>query len=349
MKIDKRKVKKILCIKLRGIGDVILSTVVLDNLREEFPEAEIDYLTEAPGKAALDGLPGLNEVLVLERNSTLKALSAILKVRNKHYDLVLDFYTNPRTALITFLSGARFRAGFPYKGRTYAYNLTGPSERDKFHAADLHLEFLKYLELSTSSKELHFSLSEKDLEFAENFFNREFKPSDFVVGLSPSGGWASKKCDPEKFSEIGDEIASRLSAKVLIIWGPGDKEEALKTMSLMKTKAVLAPPTDIRQMGALMKKCRLLIANDSGPMHMATALDVPVLSLHGPTDPLLQGPYGIKHEWIRLEGLECIGCNLLDCPRHHECFLELPVESVMKKVMTIVEKNNLRLPLDEKN
>ncbi|HEX2962381.1 MAG TPA: glycosyltransferase family 9 protein [Ignavibacteriales bacterium] len=346
MKIDKSKVKKILCIKLRGIGDVILSTVVLDNLKKEFPEAQIDYLTEAPSKAALEGLPFLNEVLILDRK---KGLSAILDVRRKKYDLVLDFYTNPRTALITFLSGSRYRAGFPYKGRSYAYNLLGPAERDKFHAADLHLQFLKDLDLSSELRDLHFSLGNGDLEFADNFFKTNFKSNDFVVGLSPSGGWPSKKCDPVKFAEIGDEIARRLSAKILIIWGPGDKIEAFRTKELMKTEVVMAPPTDIRQMGSLMKKCRMLIANDSGPMHMATALKVPVLSLHGPTNPRLQGPYGERHEWIRLESLSCIGCNLLECPRHHECFLELPVENVMKKVMSIVEKNKLKLPLNEED
>ncbi|MCU7489932.1 MAG: glycosyltransferase family 9 protein [Bacteroidota bacterium] len=346
MKIDKSKVKKILCIKLRGIGDVILSTVVLDNLKKEFPEAKIDYLTEAPSKAALEGLPFLNEVLILDRK---KGLSAILDVRRKKYDLVLDFYTNPRTALITFLSGSRYRAGFPYKGRSYAYNLLGPAERDKFHAADLHLQFLKNLDLASELRELHFSLGNGDIEFADNFFKTNFKSNDFVVGLSPSGGWPSKKCDPVKFAEIGDEIARRLSAKILIIWGPGDKIEAFRTKELMKTEVVMAPPTDIRQMGSLMKKCRMLIANDSGPMHMATALKVPVLSLHGPTNPRLQGPYGERHEWIRLESLSCIGCNLLECPRHHECFLELPVENVMKKVMSIVEKNKLKLPVNEED
>ncbi|MGE5432080.1 MAG: glycosyltransferase family 9 protein [Syntrophomonadaceae bacterium] len=346
MKIDKRKVKRILCIKLRGIGDVILSTVVLDNLRKEFPGAEIDYLTEAPGKAALNGLPLLNEVLILDRK---KGLSAILEVRSKKYDLVLDFYTNPRTALITFFSGARYRAGFPYKGRSYAYNLKGPSERDKFHAADLHLEFLKNLNLSADSKELHCSLGTGDLQFADEFFSSNFKKNDFVVGLSPSGGWPSKKCDPVKFAEIGDAIAEKLSAKILLIWGPGDKDEALKTKELMKNEAIMAPATDFRQMGALMTKSRFLVANDSGPMHMATALKVPVLSLHGPTDPRLQGPYGNRHEWIRLEELSCIGCNLLECPKNHECFLQLPVDDVMEKVMLIVKKNNLRLPVNEEN
>ena len=143
MKIDKSKIRRILCIKLRGIGDVILSTVVFDNLLKEFSDAKIDYLTEPPSKAALEKLSFLNEIILYKKNESLAGLKTISKVFLNKYDLVLDFYSNPRTAMITYFSRAKYRAGFPYRGRTYAYNLFGPAERNKFHAAQLHLEYLK--------------------------------------------------------------------------------------------------------------------------------------------------------------------------------------------------------------
>ena len=348
MNIDKSKIKKILCIKFRGIGDVILSTIVFNNLRKDFPDAEIDYLTEAPSKAALEILPFLNEIILFENKGFFGNLAQILKIRKRKYDLIFDFYSNPRTALLTFLSGAPFRAGFPYRGREYAYNLKGPKERDKYHAAQLHLEFLKMLDLSYDSKELFFGLGNDDLAFANDFFNEKFEVSDFIIGLSPSGGWASKKCDAVKFAEIGDAVVNTYSAKILLLWGPGDQDEALEVRKLMKNKVILAPTTDIRKMGALMSRCHLIISNDSGPMHIATALKTPVLSLHGPTDPKLQGPFGEKNEWIRLEDLDCIGCNLLNCPKRHECFMNLPVEKVIEKVKLLISKNNIALPANEK-
>jgi len=97
-------------------------------------------------------------------------------------------------------------------------------------------------------------------------------------------------------------------------------------------------------MGALISGCNILIANDSGPMHISAAIGTPTLSINGPTNPRLQGPYGSKHEWIRLDELECIECNLLECPRNHECFKDLPDEKIIEKVDLLIKKNNI-LPL----
>ncbi len=350
MKIEKDKIKKILCIKLRGIGDVILSSVIFDNLKKEFPNAKIDYLTEKPSKIALEKLPFLNEVIIFDRNSSaLESAKFIFNLRRKKYDLVFDFFSNPRTAVLTYLTGAKYRAGYPYRGRKFAYNLFGPEERDKFHAAQLHLEFLKKLDLSHDFTRMYFGLGEDDSKFADEYFNEKFDKNDFVIGLSPSGGWQSKKCDPLKFAEIGDALVETYGAKLLLLWGPGDKVEALEISKKMKHQVILAPLTDIRKMGALISKCKMIVANDSGPMHISTALEIPTLSLHGPTSPFLQGPFGEKHEWVRLDELDCIQCNLLDCPKNHECFVNLPLQRVLLKIDSLIKKNNIRLPVNEKS
>ncbi len=349
LKIKKDEIKKILLIKLRGIGDVILSTIVIDNLRKEFPQADIDFLTEAASRPALEFINEINEVLIFNRKSSFERFKLFFSIRKKKYDLVLDLFSNPATAQITKLSGAKYRAGFPYKGRKYAYNLFGPAERDKFHAAELHLEFLKRIGIKASEKKLLFGLTSEDRKFAEDFIKTNFPANEMICGISPSGGWPSKKCDPEKFAEIADSIVNKFNAKILIIWGPADKAEAEEIKSLMINESVFAPPTSIRQMAALIEECDILIANDSGPMHISTAVGTPTLSLHGPTDPKLQGPYGDKHEYLRLEDLHCIGCNLLECPFNHECFRDLPVERVLEKVKIIDEKNSLSMRLNEKN
>ena len=343
MSLDKSKINRILCIKLRGIGDVVLSTVVFDNLLKEFPNAKIDYLTEPPSKAALEKLSFLNDIILYKRDDTFAGLKTIAKVFFNKYDLVLDFYSNPRTAMITYLSRAKYRAGFPYRGRTYAYNLFGPEERNKYHAAQLHIEFLKSIGIKTESSNLHFGLDEKDISFAKDFFIHNFSGKDFIVVLSPSGGWESKKCDASKFAEIADAINEKYHAKFLILWGPEDYQDAIAIQSNMKSPSFLAPKTTIREGAALMQKSKLVIANDSGPMHISTAVGTPVLSLHGPTSPRLQGPFGNKHEWINLSELDCIECNLLVCPKNHECFKDLPVERVLSKVDSIISKNKIAI------
>jgi len=343
VELDKNSINKILCIKLKGIGDVVLSTVVLDNLRDAFPKAEIDFLTEPPSKAVLEHLPHIHKILLFKPKEKFGGIKTILRVFIHRYDLILDFYSNPRTAMITFLSNAKYRAGFPYRGRTYAYNLLGPSERNAFHAAQLHLEFLKKIGIQTKSANLHFGLAEKDTSFAKKFIEETFTKNDFVIVLSPSGGWASKKCDADKFAEFADELYRIYGAKFLIPWGPEDYNDAVTIKKMMNVEAVLAPKTSIAEGAALMAKAKLVLANDSGPMHIAAAVGTPTLSLHGPTDPALQGPFGDKHAWLKMSELDCIGCNLLICPRKHECFLSMPKEMVVEKVGELILKNKIQI------
>jgi lipopolysaccharide heptosyltransferase II len=341
--IDKARIKNILIIKLRGIGDVVLSTIVLENLRTDFPNAQIDYLVEKPSEPGLTGLHDVSHVLIFDRKNLLAKVKLILKIRKNKYDLVLDFFTNPSTALVTFFSGAFYRVGFPYRGRRYAYNIFGPKERGKHHAALLHLEMLKKIGLNYSLRNIFYNINSNALDFADKYFKDNFSENDFVVGICPTGGWASKKCDPKKFAEIADAISSKYHAKILILWGKSDVEDAKTISTILGPKAVLAPSTSIQEMTALISKCKMLVANDSGPMHISTAVGTPVLSMHGPTSPYMQGPFGKQHEWIRLDILQCIECNLLDCPRNHECFRDLPIKQVLDKVELLISKNNLKV------
>jgi len=341
MKIHKEKVRKILIIKLKGIGDVVLSTIVIDNLKEAFPDAKIDYLTEKPSLPLLEKIPWVNKVHIFKNEGAFAGINLIKKIALERYDFIFDFYSNPRTALITFLSGAKYRAGFPYRGRKYAYNLFGPEERGKFHAAQLHLELLNKIGLYSSHKKLYTGIDEEDTKFASVFFSKNFDSNDFVVGISPSGGWESKKCDPTIFAEFCNGLSTIYKVKFLILWGPGDSQDAEKIFNLTKTNSLLAPKSTIRQMAALIQKCQVLIANDSGPMHISTAVGTPTLSIHGPTSPHLQGPYGEKHEWVRLDELECIECNLLKCPKNQECFFYLPIQKIIDKFELLIHKNNL--------
>lgn len=341
IELNKKHIKKILIIKLRGIGDVVLSTVTFENLKQSFPNAQIDFLTEKASYDFLNNLDFINEVILFNRNNTWERFKQLFQIRNKKYDLVIDFFSNPATALVTFFSGAKYKAGYPYKGRIYAYNIFGPPERNKYHAAELHLKLLENIGINIISNNLHFGIDNNSSNYAKEYFKNNFDDSKLVIGISPSGGWNSKKCDPDKFVEIADYLSVKFNSQILIIWGPGDKSDAELIFNNMKQKAIMAPNTTIIQMAALISNCDILIANDSGPMHISTALETPTLSLHGPTDPKLQGPYSDKHEWINDDKLDCIICNLLECNRNHECFYNLKNEDILKKVRILIQKNKI--------
>ena len=344
MTFDKKSISKILIIQPRGLGDVVLSTVVANNLHVEFPRARIDYLVHKPNQTALEKIPFINEVISYRRGEFRAGFLALVKVRKKKYDLVIDLYGNLRTALTAFLSGAEYRAGRNRRGRRFAYTIKIPAKTEKLlHQVMRHIQFLKARGVNSDSTEVFFGLGEDDIGFANTFFGETFETGQSVIGISPGGNWPSRKCDPVKLAEIGDAILDTYNVRLLLIWGPGEREEVAEIMSRMKNAAVLAPPTDIRQMGAVISRCSLLISNNSGPMHISVAVGTPVLSLEGPVNPSKQGPYGKAHGSVRLDELECIGCNLGVCPRKHECFLELPVSRVMDAIASIIEKNGIPL------
>ncbi len=342
MNIERSQVRRILIIQPRGIGDIILTTVAIGNLMAEFPGAEIDYLIQEPLNRAFLKQPKIHEVLTYSLKQPLSGVKLVGEVRKRRYDLVIDYFSNPRTAIITFLSGARYRAGRPHLGRKYAYNLPvrtvagGP-----VHQADRNLDLLRAIGIRHDRTDLLFGVGKDDEAFAEKFWTGTFGADEFVAGVLPCGSWPSKKCDPDKFAEIADAIAKKFGARILLIWGPEEKEEVRRIQNLMKTIPVIAPSTSVCEMAALVGRCRLVIANDSGPMHIAVAVGTPVLALHGPTNPLRQGPFGPRHEGLRLESLPCIGCHLKVCPVHHECFRDLPAGMVLAAVSRIIEKNQL--------
>lgn len=333
-------VKRILIIKLRGIGDVILSTIVIQNLIEHFPNAKIDFLTEPPSVPILTNLKELNQVITFERIGTINTIKSIIQLRNYKYDFIFDLYSNPRSALITFLAKGKIKVGFDRRGRRYAYNVHVNTHSLKLHTADVNLQQLKAVGVQLKHHALIYRIESEEEKLSTDFFISN-QLGDNVVGISPSGGWESKKCDPIKFIEICKMIHSKYDCKFLILWGKGDEADASEIYSGIKDYSVIASQTTVREMVALFSKCKIVIANDSGPMHLSASIDIPTLAIHGPTSPHEQGPYGKKHTWVRFDELDCIQCNLLECPREHECMLQLDSANVLNKFDEMIKKNNI--------
>ena len=328
MYIEPLFIKKILIIKPRGIGDVVLSTILIDNLKAHFRETKIDYLTEPFAKPAVEHLPDVNKVLTIKRDEF--PICAALKIRKEKYDLIIDSWTNPRTALITFLSGVKYRVGFGYRGRKYAYNILATSSRGgDHHSAEHNLELLKPIGVPVISKNIQFKVPDETIEKAINFTDKFLAKNKTVVGILPAGSWPSKKFDKERWVDICKIIKEKYDVVFLLLWGPGDKDDAGFIHKYFPGVSVMIPETDLLLMSAFIKQCDIIIANDSGPMHIAVALGIPVLGIFGPTDPKGHGPYSPYSGYVIKEELFCIICNKLTCPYNHECMKELPDEKIL--------------------
>jgi heptosyltransferase-3 len=333
-------ISRILVIKLRAIGDVLLSTIVTKNLRDAFPDATIHFLTEPPSRDVLRFNEFLDGVLIFDKQVE-GGLDLIRRIRRGKYDLVLDLFGNPRTALLTRLSGARIRVGFHFRGRTYAYNVVVHPRGSIVHNTQFNLDALEALGIDIHDHNVYFRFSPDDEQVVDHFLRETFAPGEFLVCLNPGGGWYTKRWGLERFASLGDRITEDFKARVVLAYGPGEREDAEKIRSMMKHEAYIPPPTTLLQLGAMLKRCRVLVTNDSGPMHVAAAVGTPVLAIFGPTNPELQGPFGNQHVVVRNEGLTCLGCNYTSCPIGHPCMLELSAETVMEGFRQLVEKNNL--------
>lgn len=330
-KIKREEIKKILCIKPRGIGDIILSTIVLENLKSAFPHSEFHYLTEEFAKRSVEYNPFVSKILTFNKKDFV--LSIIRKVRNEKYDLVFDFWSNPKTAQVTFFSGAKYRVGYEKRGRKYAYNFIGKAGTLGEHAAEDNLVLLNALNIPIISKRIIYQTTKAEKTFAENYLNDNFpQRKELLVGIIPSGGWESKRCDPIKWIEICNHIQKKYQIQFIILWGPGDEKDARIISDGLNPVPITGPESSFGELSALIEKCDLVIANDSGPMHVSAALGKTTLGIFGPTDPLAHRPYSENSSYVIHSELHCIKCTNLVCPYKHECMLELPIEKVMKEV-----------------
>lgn len=325
--------QRILVIKLRAIGDVILATPVLENLRYAQPQAQIDFLTEKPCAAILAGNPALNEILILDRKEPNSGWRLIQQVRQRRYDVVFDLFGNPRSALLTLLSGAPQRIGFRFRVRQYAYNLKVEPRGDRVHEVEFNLDALRALQIPIVTQRLFVPVEAESENFATQFWRESGLENRLVIGLNASGGWYTKRWPLEYFAQLGDRLQRELNAAILLLWGPGEYEEAKMIAQMMQAPALLTPQTSLKQLAALLSRLTLLVSNDSGPMHLAAAMGTRVVGIYGPTRPDLQGPWGEGHEIVVKTGLPCLGCNGVTCKIvTHDCMKRLEIAPVWEAV-----------------
>jgi len=338
-------------IKLRALGDVIMATPVLENLRQAFPSATIEFLTETACAPVVHRHPALDEVIVLDRQGWRRLplldrvranLEFIRRLRRKRYDLVIDLFGNPRSALLTLLSGAKTRVGYRFRFRRFAYNRIVVPRGDRVHEVEFNLDAVRALGVPVVTTDLRVATEPNSATQVQDFWQSQALASRrYVIGLNASGGWYTKRWPLQHFAELGDQLQQSLEAQVVLIWGPGEIEDAREIANRMHTKPLLAPATDVNALAILLARLDLLVSNDSGPLHLAVAMKTPVVGFYGPTRPELQGPWGERHEVAFHAGLPCLGCNGVSCNiGTHDCMQNLSVGTVMRAVQNCLGRNS---------
>lgn len=339
-----KAVHRILIIKLRAVGDVVMATAALPSLRKAYPEAEIHFMTEKACRPVLEGNPLIDRILDVppdpwgnpfQPESWLAFFRFIRRFRNQRYDLVLDLFGNPRSAWLSLLSRGRVRVGFDFRGRKLAYNKRISPRGDRIHEVEFNLDAVRALGIPVVRPEPMFPFSKTDADAMERWLNENRLNGRFLAALHVWGSWPAKRWGIRKFADLADRLAERYGAKIILLWGPGEKTHAEAVQKIARCETVLAPRTTLKQLGALLSLCGLVVANDSGPMHIAAAVGTPTVGIFGPTNWKLQGPYGKKSAAVYKRDLSCLGCNKLECG-DRTCMETLGVEEVMEAVGKVI-------------
>ncbi len=353
---------KILIINPFGIGDVLFSTPLVSHIKKRDSKSYIAYICNIRTKEILETNPGIDEVFVFERDeyralwkkSKAKCLRKLLnfwrEIKNRKFDKVIDLSLGREYAFFCWLIGAKERRGFNYKGRgrflTYKIPLGGFNDKP---VTDYYLDLV---DSQTGITKLGLILmpDSKDEAYVDRFLDKEgINTQDLLVGIAPGGGAAFGKNKAycrrwpwQKFTHLIDKIA-RLNVEPILLWGPGEKDLVENIQREIDKKAILSPETTIREMAALMKRCKLVVCNDGGMLHIAVSQGVETVSVFGPTDERVYGPYppSERHAVIK-SNIDCRPCykrfKLPKCDTR-KCLEDISVEEVFNNVSCKIEGN----------
>lgn len=325
--------KKILIIKPSSLGDVVHSLAFLNTIHECFKNASIHWVIARGLDDLLDGHPMIERLWIIDKDAwkkpahilkTIKELRDLSRaLRSERFDLVVDLQGLFRSGLIASLTKARDIIGFreAREGSRFFYTRTVVGGAN-IHAVDRYLRLAEALGCNVS--DIRFPLySNYNLEELKDKFAL---PDDYII-LVPGARWDTKRWPPEKFGEV----ASELSVRSVIVGSGSDVKIAEQIQARSGGKAIsVSGRTTLKELVTIIMYAKGMLTNDTGPMHLAAALQVPVYALFGPTNDTLTGPYGTKKIIFRSDS-DCSPCFKKSC-NDPKCMETIPVEDVVKKI-----------------
>lgn len=337
--------KRILIVRTDRIGDVILSTPAIKNLRNFYPHAHIAFMCRPYTKDIVEGNPYLDEVIVFDKDGKHKSAWASLMfsftLRKKKFDLAIILHPTYRLHWVTFFAGIAKRIGWDKKGgRLLTQSIFHTKQEGLKHELEYTLDVLRTMNIPVTDKTIYFPLKDESEQKIEKLLAEAGikKGEDFIV-IHPSASCPSKRWPQEYFSKLVKLLKEKTGMKIVVITSKNEKECA---QHLVEDNDV----TDFRgnlsvsEIGSLLKRAKLFISNDSGPVHIASCLDTAVISIFGRNDPGLSPkrwmPLGGKSIFIHKPPLECVICLAHNCTKGFLCLKSIKPEEVLEKALELV-------------
>ena len=331
--------RQILIIKPSSLGDVVHTLPVLRLLRRRFPESHIAWLVAPHCAGLLQNHPDLNEVILFDRRRfgsawhNPKALLSLYQfhrdLRRHQFDLTIDLQGLFRSGWLSWQTGAPIRLGLANARELgwMFYTHRVPIETTEIHAVDRYLKLAAAVGCATEPVEFHFTVTDADRAYVKDLIGDADRR--YAV-LLPGANWPTKRWPAERFAELVGPLSARFGLQSVVAGGSDAAELAPRISQALN----LTNRTTVPQLVALLESADLVIANDSGPMHIAAALNRPLVAVFGPTNPVRTGPYAHAECVVRAMDKsvdECAPCYQKNC-KHNRCLRQLHIEPVLRAI-----------------
>jgi len=337
-------VQKVLIRSANWVGDAIMSLPAIASVRLSFPRAKIFILAKPWVAEIFQKNPVVDRVFLYQSPGIHQGLSGkwrlAKQLQKEGFELAILLQNAFEAALISFLAGIPLRAGYSTDGRRFL--LTHPVFVDdrlkRGHQVDYYLGMVGSLGFQTAQRTPSLIVSEERQEEAERRLRSlGLDNEQKLVGISPGATYGSaKQWFPERYAEVADRITRGWEARVLILGSREDRKVAAQVCQKARNPLIdLTGMTTLAEAIALISRCRLFITNDSGLMHVAAALGVPLITVFGSTDPQRTGPLG-KFCRVLRKPLPCAPCLKTECPEDRRCMELISVDEVYDEVKSIL-------------
>lgn len=345
--------KKILVINIFGIGDVLFTTPLLANLKKAFPGVLIGYVANRRGAAVLENNPAVDRIFIYERDDFKKlskpqffnqALRFFNDIKRERYEATIDLSLNSLFPFFAFAAGIKHRVGLNYRNR--GLFLTRKTELKRYegrHVTEFYLEVLRSLNIPVLSRRLELPVVPQDRQWAAEFLRSSgIMDTDLVIGLIPGAGgsWGSqakfKHWPAESYAKLADKLIEKFKVKIILMGDKNEKSLCERVAHQMHHPALnTCGQTSLGQLAALLLSCRINVLNDGGPLHVAVAAGAKTVSIFGPVDETVYGPYPSNGHKIITKDLPCRPCyrqfRVARC-EHLSCLKTITVEEVLTAV-----------------
>lgn len=342
---------RILITRMKFIGDVVLTTPVIRSVRNAYPDAYIAYLGEKRAVSLLEQNPYLNEIIPFDfsRPTLLEQSRVAWVLRRRRFDLAIDLFSNPRTALLTRVTGARVRVGAARTGRGKLYTVQVRDDGKPKSAIAFHHQFIEAVGIPATAfhPEIFLSADERrEARIYLQWLDHEQSPLDLskpLIGIHPGASWPAKRWPAERFAALADMLTAKLGAQIILTAGPRDTDAVREVAAKCFASVKIIQSLPLRQLAAIISHCRAYIANDNGTMHLSAALGTPTIGIFGPGEENIWFPYSTEdgHTALRHD-VPCHPCHLDFCNREGDGFMEcmklLTVEEVFEAARRGVDR-----------